>query len=120
MTPVGFLLSASLILLVVALLLSLVRLIVGPTPLDRAISLDVFAAGVVAIVSVLIVLEGRYDLAALLIVFVLTAFFSTVTVARFVGMGQGRDPRRKVTTTTAEDPVVEADGNADEGGGGTK
>lgn len=109
MTPVGFLLSASLVLLVAALVLSLVRLIVGPTPLDRAVALDVFAAAVVAIVSVLIVQEGRYDLAALLIVFVLTAFFSTVTVSRFVGVGRGRDPRRKVTPTSeeTENPDVE-------------
>ena len=102
MTLLSFLLGASLVLLVVALMLSLVRLIIGPTPLDRAISLDVFAAAVVAIVSVLIVMEGRYDLAALLIVFVLTAFFSTVTVARFVGVGRGRDPRRKVTATSED------------------
>lgn len=102
MTLVGFLLSVSLVFLVVTLALSLFRLIVGPTPLDRAVSLDVFAAAVVAIVSVLIVLEGRYDLAALLIVFVLTAFFSTVSVARYVGVGRGRDPRRKVTTTSED------------------
>lgn len=113
MTVLSFLLGASLVLLVAALMLSLVRLIMGPTPLDRAISLDVFAAAVVAIVSVLIVLEGRYDLAALLIVFVLTAFFSTVTVARFVGVGRGRDPRRKVTTTSEEAADTTAEGDSE-------
>lgn len=111
MSVVTVLLAASLVLLVGALFLSLVRLIFGPTPLDRAVAVDVFAAGVVAIIAVLVVRDGRYDLAALLIVFVLTAFFSTVTVARLVGAGRWRDPRRKVVATS---DGVEAPSGEDE------
>ncbi len=110
MSVVTVLLAASLVLLVGALLLSMVRLVFGPTALDRAVSVDVFSASVVAIISVLVVRDGRYDLAALLIVFVLTAFFSTVTVSRFVGAGRWRDPRRKVVTTSESTDATPEEG----------
>ncbi len=84
-----------------ALALSLYRLLKGPTALDRAVSVDVFAAGVVAAIVLLIVYWGRTDLAALLIVFVLTAFFSTITVARFVAGGVRRRPRGRVVKPVA-------------------
>lgn len=94
MNPVGIILLVALGLVVVAAFLSLYRLLVGPTALDRVVSLDVLAATVIVIIGVLIVLEPRVDLVALMIVFVLTQFFSTVTVARFMaGSSRNRSNR---------------------------
>lgn len=118
MTGVTVILGISLGLLVTALVLSLYRLTKGPTALDRAVAVDVFAASVVAIIVIVVLTQDRYDLAALLIVFVLTAFFSTVTVARFFNPSHGRrrktwvSPTRRVTIPTAapiqEEAVAEA------------
>lgn len=91
MTAMAMILWISMGVLVISLLLSLFRLVKGPTALDRAVALDVFAAGILGLVVVLIVVRERGDLAALLIVFVLTAFFSTVTVSRFIRFGVQRN-----------------------------
>ena len=77
------LIAVSLGMLAAAAILSLVRLIVGPTALDRAIAVDVVTAAVIGTVIVLIAWWSRTELMVLLIVFALTAFFSTVTVSRF-------------------------------------
>lgn len=81
----GILIAVSLGMLLAAAILTLVRLIIGPTSLDRAIAIDVVTAAVIATVIILISWWHRTDLMVLLIVFALTAFFSTVTVSRFQG-----------------------------------
>ncbi len=75
--------SISLVMLVLGALLALLRLALGPTALDRAVAIDVVSAAVVGVVVALIAWKGRTDLMVLLIVFTLTSFFSTVTVARY-------------------------------------
>lgn len=77
-------LGISLGLLFVAALLTLIRLFRGPTPLDRAVAIDVLTAAVIATIIILIAWWQRTDLMVLLIVFALTAFFSTVTVSKYV------------------------------------
>lgn len=83
-TWIFVIIAVSLVILGVSALLSLVRLVLGPTALDRAISIDVVTASVIASIVILIAWWGRGDLAVLLIIFTLTAFFSTVTVSRYV------------------------------------
>lgn len=84
MTAVSIILIAALVVVAVAAFLTMIRLTVGPTPLDRVVALDVLAATTIVIVGVMVVYRGRVDLVGLMIVFVLTQFFSTVTVARFM------------------------------------
>lgn len=116
MTPITVILGVSLVFLVAALLLALVRLWKGPTALDRAVSLDVIAASVVAIVAILIVLKSRSDLIALLIVFVLTAFFSTVTVARFGMPSPKKQAKRHRPRPAAEKQQGVRDGDVESRG----
>lgn len=85
-------LAISLGMLLAAAILSLVRLFLGPTALDRAISIDVITATVIATVIILIAWWQRTDLMVLLIVFALTAFFSTVTVSRYVASNSQPNP----------------------------
>ena len=96
------LLVASLVMLVFAGILALYRLFKGPSSLDRAVAVDLTSAVVVAVVVILIAWLDRTDLKVLLIVFALTAFFSTVTVSRFAQTIGSR--RFKVTTKEHDNP----------------
>lgn len=102
MSAVSIILLFALALVVAAALLSLVRLTLGPTPLDRVVALDVLAASTIVIIGVMIVGKARVDLVALMIVFVLTQFFSTVTVARFMSGGSQRGRKRAPASHTSE------------------
>ncbi len=75
-------LGVSLALLIGGAAMAVYRISRGPEALDRVSALDVLSAAVVGVIIVLVVLDGRRDLAGLMIVFVLTAFFSAVIVAR--------------------------------------
>lgn len=109
MTAVTIMVWVSLALLVAALILAIYRLALGPNALDRAVAVDVFSAAVIAVVVILIVYRGRSDLRALLIVFVLTAFFSTVSVSRFIMVGRRRKPRGPVVSVFASSDRREGD-----------
>ncbi len=91
----------SLTALIAAMMLSLVRLARGPSVLDRAVALDVVTAAVIAVVIVLIAWQKRTDLMVLPLVFALTAFFSTATVAR-VGIAPAIRRMRKKELRKAE------------------
>lgn len=80
-------------LLGLAALLALVRLSLGKTLLDRAVALDIVTAVAIASVALLIVWRGRQDLMVMLIIFALTGFLSSATIARFVSRESG-DARR--------------------------
>ena len=99
-TAAAVVLSVAMGLLVLAAAVAMIRLFLGPTALDRAVAVDVVSSCVIGIVIVLVAWRGRTDLMVLLIIFALTAFFSSVTVARFgVGSAIGRY-RRQVESTT--------------------
>ncbi len=80
MIPVLMWVSAGLLLLSGAL--SVIRIWLGPGTLDRVSALDVLAAAVLGITIIMVVFFDRQELAGLMIVFVLSAFFSAVIVAR--------------------------------------
>lgn len=67
-----------------AALLTVIRLGLGPTILDRAVAVDLLTAVAIAVVVLVIVWQGRADLSVLLVIFALTGFFSSVAIARFV------------------------------------
>lgn len=74
---------ASMVLLVVAGLLSLPRLRRGPTTFDRAVALDVAAAAAVGLVAVTMALNRTVELLPLLVVLASVSFISSTTIARF-------------------------------------
>ena len=94
-TATAVVLSVAVGILVLAAAVAMVRLFLGPTALDRSLAVDVVTACVIGVVIVLIAWRARTDLMVLLIIFALTAFFSSVTVARFgVGSAIRRYRRR--------------------------
>lgn len=69
--------------LILAASLAIARLALGPTILDRAVAADLITAVGIGVVALLIIWWDRTDLRALMVIFALTGFFSSVTIARF-------------------------------------
>lgn len=76
-------LSLSLVILVVAAGLALVRLQRGPTNLDRAVALDVVTSITIGVVVIIAAAEYRLDLLPLLVVLTSVGFMSSTAIARF-------------------------------------
>ena len=105
----GTILYLSLGLLLLGAAVSMIRLFLGPTVLDRTISVDVIAAAVIGIVLILVAWRGRTDLMVLMIIFALTAFFSSVTVARFAAAPSARQTKKMEQPVDVVDAEVETD-----------
>lgn len=78
-------------LLLAALAMTLVRVALGPTNLDRALCLDVVIVIVTGILATQIVRTSDASSLPILVVFSLTGFVGSVSVARF--MGRKEDPQ---------------------------
>lgn len=78
-------LSIALGLLLAAGGLALVRIAWGPTNLDRALSLDVIIVIITGILAVQVVRSDDAASLPILVVFSLTGFVGSVSVARFMG-----------------------------------
>ena len=76
--------SIALGLLLAAVALALVRVALGPTNLDRALCLDVVIVVVTGILATQIVRSGDASSLPILVVFSLTGFVGSVSVARFM------------------------------------
>ena len=86
--------------LLVASLLVVVRLVKGPTTLDRAAAADVFVAILLCGVAVLVARRGSTVFVPVLLALSLLGFASSVAVVRFLGR---------------EDPVERPDEHSAEG-----
>ncbi len=78
-------------LLLIAAFVALVRLMLGPTVLDRTVAADLVTSVAIGITALIVVWWSRFDLRALLVLFALTGFFSSVAISRFVGRETHRD-----------------------------
>ena len=72
-------------LLLAAATLALTRVALGPSNLDRALCLDVVIVIVTGILATQIVRSGDASALPILVVFSLTGFVGSVSVARFMG-----------------------------------
>lgn len=81
----NIILAIALALLLAAAALALVRVLLGPTNLDRALCLDVIIVIVTGILATQIVRTGDAATLPILVVFSLTGFVGSVSVARFMG-----------------------------------
>ncbi len=70
--------------LVIAAALSVVRIVLGPSVADRMVALDTLLFVGVGALGVYIVATGDTTYIPVLVVAVLTAFISTVIVARYI------------------------------------
>jgi len=79
--------AAAQVMVAVSLLLSALRVVVGPTVLDRAVAFDTFSAFLIALIAVLAIQDTtpiHFDLA---IMISLVPFIVSVVVAKFIVKG---------------------------------
>ena len=88
----SIILNIALILLFAAIGLALLRIALGPTNLDRALCLDVIIVIVTGILATQIVRSEDAASLPILVVFSLTGFVGSVSVARFMGRREKESP----------------------------
>ncbi|RFA30360.1 pH regulation protein F [Alkalilimnicola ehrlichii] len=81
----------SFIILGLALLLSFIRLVKGPTLPDRVVALELVASLTVGVIALYTVATGVADFLDVAIVLALTAFLAAVGFARYLEKGGPRD-----------------------------
>nr|NLD40477.1 hypothetical protein [Actinomycetales bacterium] len=74
---------ASLLMLMAATVVVMVRAAKGPSMLDRAVSVDIVTAALIGFTSVFSVLMDRTDLLKIIAALAVVGFLSTVSIARF-------------------------------------
>ncbi|TSD62459.1 monovalent cation/H+ antiporter complex subunit F [Aeromicrobium piscarium] len=72
----------------VAIALSIVRIVIGPTPADRAVGADLLSFGLIAELALLGTRLGRMGTYDLVLVATLVAFLSAVSLARVMVRGR--------------------------------
>ena len=84
---IDFILKASLVLFMVAIALSLVRVIKGPSLPDRAIALDTISVNLISAIAIIsIVLKTKAFLEAILILGILS-FIGTIAFSKYIERG---------------------------------
>ena len=86
---------AALLGILVTMLLALVRALVGPTPFDRILALNMFGTKTVLLISVLGFATGRPDFLDLALVYALVNFMGTIVVAKYARFGCLADDARR-------------------------
>lgn len=88
----------------VAACLALVRVIRGPSIVDRIIASDVLLTTLILVVGTEMVANAHTRTIPLMVVLAATAIFGTVTVARFITKPEGVDTG-SVTASAEPDPT---------------
>ena len=79
--------------IVIAMILSLLRALLGPTLYDRILALNTFGTKTALIIAVLGFLMGRPDFLDIALLYVLINFISPVAILKFFEYGGIGDPR---------------------------
>ncbi|MDU0968901.1 MAG: monovalent cation/H+ antiporter complex subunit F [Actinomycetaceae bacterium] len=67
----------------------LIRLVKGPTALDRAVAIDVLTAVVVGLVAWTLIASHRSDVGVIFIILAVVSFLSSTVIGRFGGRYRG-------------------------------
>lgn len=81
--------SVLLTVLVVSLLITMLRLLLGPSIPDRAVAFDMVMIHVVALGAITAMLEGQVILLDAMIIVAVLGFLGTVALARYIEEGRG-------------------------------
>lgn len=80
----SWLLGAAIVVLAIVAVLALVRLVKGPTPIDRVVATDVLIASVVCGLAIEAAVHTHAFTVPVMLALSLVAFAGTVAMARFV------------------------------------
>lgn len=97
MSGVNVILLIALIAMILTAFMTLIRLAIGPSIMDRAVASDVLAVAAVGITIVVAVRTDRTDVMVLAIIFAMTGFMYSVTLGRFSERPHETIERQRVT-----------------------
>jgi multicomponent Na+:H+ antiporter subunit F len=95
-SPDSFIDSASLVALVMltlALLLSLTRIVIGPTLADRVLALDLLTVVVMGFIGAIAIRTGLMLYLDIAIAIALLGFLATIALARYILLRSGKERR---------------------------
>src|SRR5690606_42115248 len=84
----------------VAALLTIVRIVIGPSILDRAVASDVLLTEVICVLGAELAINGHTRLLSVLLIIASVGVSGSITVARFVALMESRQPLNSTTRTT--------------------
>lgn len=96
MSPESFIDNASLvalIMLTLALLLSLTRIVIGPTLADRVLGLDLLTIVVMGFIGAIAIRTGLMLYLDIAIAIALLGFLATIALARYILLRSGKERR---------------------------
>lgn len=105
----GVVTDVALGILLVSAVLVVVRLVRGPTTLDRAAAVDVFVAVLLCGVAVLVARRGSTVFVPVLLALSLLGFASSVAVVRFVGREDPEATSRRLREGVVAETAPEED-----------
>ncbi len=88
--------------LVVAMLLALVRALMGPTVYDRVLAVNAFGTKTMLMIAVLGFLMGRPDFMDIALLYALINFIGTIAVLKFFRYGDLARPGGRAAPTDSE------------------
>ncbi len=84
---IDFFITSALIIFGIALLLTLFRLIKGPTTADRVVAFDTASAILMSMVGLLSIVFGTFSFLDSILLIAIISFVSTVSISRFIEGG---------------------------------
>lgn len=81
--------------IVIAMILSLLRALLGPTLYDRILALNTFGTKTALMIAVLGFLTGRPDFLDIALLYVLINFIGPIAILKFFEYGELGDPKRE-------------------------
>lgn len=85
---INFLLSTSIVLFGIAIVITFIRILLGPSFSDRVIAMDVIGVNLLSTIAILsIIFDTKAYLEAILVLGIL-AFISTIAFSRFIERGK--------------------------------
>jgi multicomponent Na+:H+ antiporter subunit F len=76
----------------VAAILTIIRIVRGPSILDRAVASDVLLTEVICVLGADMAIEGHTRLLPVLLIIAAIGVFGSIAVARFVAVKESRTP----------------------------
>jgi multicomponent Na+:H+ antiporter subunit F len=76
----------------VAAVLTIVRIVIGPSILDRAVASDVLLTEVICVLGAEMAINGHTRLLPVLLIIAAIGVFGSIAVARFVAVKERRTP----------------------------
>lgn len=90
------LLSASLILFGIAIVITFIRIIIGPTFPDRVIAMDVIGVNLISVIAIISIIYQTHVFYDVILILGILSFISTISYSRFLERGDIIEYKRDI------------------------